>query len=263
MILAVYKHLVDQPKPGIEFHKFVKIVHQISPFDPELQKVDQKAFGRLGVALMHACSVKLNYLEGYKVLYVLHKHGIKYATCGEGFGMDVPTRNSSRIAITASSICLNLNPPKVSGALEVLQGCNYALPCEKNDKLTSLEQSDRADLLNRLIHLLMIDKQFDKVYDLLSRTDCASGLPDGARDFLNELLSQYSQNVDEVHILMEKLQFSREPKEIYNTENEMTEAVLQTEENVIEVLTENLNPAPAYLDGNPAQEVMNVKTSFI
>ena len=367
MILAVYKHLVDRSKPGTEFDKFVTIVHQklteralLSPIDPELQEIDQKAFGRLGVALMHACSVKGNYLEGYNVLHVLHKHGITYATCGEGFGMDVLTRTSSRIAITASSICLNLNPPQVSGALEVLRGSNYALPCKENDRLSSFERSDRADLLNRLVRLLMNREQFDEAYDLLSRTDYVSGLPDGARDFLNELLLLYSQNdlVDkavDVYMFMEKLQFSREPtsfravlncvgranrttfarqlfwtgclngiyprthnnsaplrmeipsnlttfeiqllvekhlnglrehprlslrpnalshtgnrdpltiivksvpEETSKTESELREAVLQTREKVIEVLTENLNPPLAYLDDNLAQEVMKVK----
>ena len=181
-VLEAYYHAFEANCPqtvGECFEKFsLKIQHHLEQRMPNLEPDcspsalldnDDKYFlGQLGVALMHLTYSKQLFSQGYTVLHVLHNFSINYSLYSGEFGAQKRALTTTEVALTAADICLNINEPLHSSALEVLRGTNYALPTV-GAMLTSEEAEWRRGVFLTLCQHFTSSMEFDLVYELLDK----------------------------------------------------------------------------------------------
>ena len=142
--------------------------------DPEcspsasLDDGDKDFIGQLGVALMYLCCHNQCFAQGYNVLHVLHNFSINYSFYSGEFGIQKRPLTTTEVSLTAADICLQLEEPVYTSALEVLRGTNYALPAQGSGALLTREEAGwRKRVVQTLCHTFMSEKKFDVVYELL------------------------------------------------------------------------------------------------
>ena len=134
-----------------------------------LDEFDKQFIGQLGVALMYFCYSKKCFTQGYNVLHVLHNLGINYALYSGEFGVQRRPLTTTEVSLTAADICLNLDEPVYTSALEVLRGTNYGRPAnDSGTLLTAREAEWRRHVWQSLCKNFMNQKEFDLVHELLS-----------------------------------------------------------------------------------------------
>ena len=161
------------------FEKFSSQIHhhlekRIPNPDPDrspsalLDDDDKYFLGQLGVALMYLSYSKQLFNQGYTVLHVLHNFSINYSLYSGEFGAQGRPLTTTEVALTAADICLNLNEPVYSSALEVLRGTNYALQAA-GTVLTSVEAEWRRGVFVTMCQYFISSKEFDLVLELLDK----------------------------------------------------------------------------------------------
>lgn len=129
---------------------------------------DKDFIGQLGVALMYFCYSKQCFAQGYNVLHVLHNFSINYSFYSGEFGMQKRLLTTTEVALTAADMCLHLDEPAYTSALEVLRGTNYALPANDSGALLTQKEAEwRRRVFQTLCKNFMIEKEFDFVRELL------------------------------------------------------------------------------------------------
>ncbi|XP_078357548.1 uncharacterized protein LOC144642464 isoform X2 [Oculina patagonica] len=127
---------------------------------------DKYFFGQLGVALMYLSYSKQLFNQGYSVLHVLHNLSINYSLYTAEFGVQGRPLTTTEVALTAADMCLRLNEPVYSSALEVLRGTNYALPAA--GRILSFVEADwRKGVFHTLCEHFLSTKEFHVVSELL------------------------------------------------------------------------------------------------
>lgn len=161
------------------FDKFASKIHDylkegMPEPDPEcspstsLDNGDKDFIGQLGVALMYFCWHNQCFAQGYNVLHVLHNLSINYSLYSGEFGIQKRPLTTTEVSLTAADICLHLEEPVYTSALEVLRGTNYALPAQGSVALLTPEEAGwRRCVVQTLCHTFMSEKKFDLVYELL------------------------------------------------------------------------------------------------
>lgn len=129
---------------------------------------DKYFFGQLGVALMYLSYSKQLFDQGYSVLHVLHNFSINYSLYCAEFGVQGRPLTTIEVALTAADICLNVNEPVYSSALEVFRGTNYALPAV-GTIMTSVEAEWRRGVFRTLCQHFISTKEFHFVSELLDK----------------------------------------------------------------------------------------------
>ncbi|XP_029209578.2 uncharacterized protein LOC114973339 isoform X2 [Acropora millepora] len=130
---------------------------------------DKCFFGEIGVALMSYCHQKKLFSQGYNVLHVLHNFSINYSLYTGEFGIQQRPLSTTEVSLTAADICLHLDTPASTSALEVLRGTNYALPAPDSGKaLTPEEAGWRRRVIDTLCHSFIAENQLTFVNELLS-----------------------------------------------------------------------------------------------
>ncbi|XP_068746754.1 uncharacterized protein [Montipora capricornis] len=193
---------------GDSFDKFASKVQfcfekeGLASVDPEgspssfLDVNDKYFFGQLGVALMYYCYQKKSYSQGYNVLHVLHNFSINYSLYTGEFGSQQRPLTTTEVSLTAADICLHLDTPAYSSALEVLRGTNYALPAENSGAVLSPEEAGwRRRVMQTMCQSFIKDHKFDVVYELLSEVgDIDVFGRRELKDLYNELLVSLIDN---------------------------------------------------------------------
>ena len=130
---------------------------------------DKCFFGEIGVALMSYCHQKKLFSQGYNVLHVLHNFSINYSLYTGEFGIQQRPLSTTEVSLTAADICLHLDTPASTSALEVLRGTNYALPAPDSGKaLTPEEAGWRRRVIDTLCQSFIAENQLTFVNELLS-----------------------------------------------------------------------------------------------
>lgn len=121
------------------------------------------------LALMSYCHQKKLFSQGYNVLHVLHNFSINYSLYTGEFGIQQRPLSTTEVSLTAADICLHLDTPASTSALEVLRGINYALPAPDSGKaLTPEEAGWRRRVIDTLCQSFIAENQLTFVDELLS-----------------------------------------------------------------------------------------------
>lgn len=147
----------------------------VAESDPErspssfLDVNDKCFFGQMGVALMSYCHQKKLFSQGYNVLHVLHNFSINYSLYTGEFGIQQRPLSTTEVSLTAADICLHLDTPAATSALEVLRGTNYALPAQDSGRALSQEEAGwRRRVIHTLCQSFIAENQLTFVDELLS-----------------------------------------------------------------------------------------------
>ena len=242
-VLQAFYHAFEANCPqtvGECFEKFsVKIHHHLEQRMPNLGPDcspsallddDDKFFlGQLGVALMYLMYSKQLFSQGYTVLHVLHNYSINYSLYSGEFGVQKRALTTTEVALTAADICLNINGPLHSSALEVLRGTNYALP-SVGTLLTPEEAEWRRGVFLTLCQHFTSSMEFDLAFELLDKVgDIEVFGSTELRALYNTLLCGLIKNnqlddATEVFQTMVKNRISREPESVRTLVNGFGEA---------------------------------------
>ncbi|XP_032240135.2 uncharacterized protein LOC5514676 isoform X1 [Nematostella vectensis] len=160
---------------GDAFPVFVSVLDQVVNEDNEsdasagevFDTNEQTLIGQLGVALMQECFGLQEFQDGYNILHTLHQYSINYSQYSANFIPNLPPLSPSSVAMLAVEICLSIQGPQYDSALEVLRGCNYALPAI-GTTLTIREANIRQSLFEKLAAYYLHRERTDEVEELLS-----------------------------------------------------------------------------------------------
>lgn len=242
-VLQAFYHAFEANCPqtvGECFEKFSLKIHyhleqRIPNLEPDsspsaLLDDDDKFFlGQLGVALMYLMYSKQLFSQGYTVLHVLHNFSINYSLYSGEFGVQKRALTTTEVALTASDICLNINGPLHSSALEVLRGTNYALP-SAGTMLTPEEAEWRRGVFKTLCQHFTSSMEFDLAFELLNKVgDVEVFGSTELRALYNTLLCGLIKNnqlddATEIFQTMVQKRISREPESVRALVNGFGEA---------------------------------------
>ncbi len=128
-----------------------------SPPQTALLASDKWFVSQIGIGLLKSCAEKEDWQGGFVILHHLHRYGVHYVKLSTPNAElppctpDPPTPCS--VALLAVSVCLHMD--QVSGALEVLQGCEWI---EATNPEESLQRTKLlVDMVERLLNLREVE----------------------------------------------------------------------------------------------------------
>ena len=242
------QHLTPDHNPGDSFDEETKML-----------------VGQLGVAFLSFCHERLNFLQGYGVLHVLHDFGINYSRYNSAFRLHQRPLSSSGVALLAADTCLKLDQPLYSSAFEVLRGTNYALPA-KGISLTSMEADQRSRVFHILCRNFIKEKNFNIVDELLNNIGDQEAFGNGGPGALyNEFLVALIQSNElnkaiELSSLMESNLISKDSESVRALVNGLGSAGLTTQAKTHFLSGYFTGVYPCFETGSPW--TVTIKTSF-
>ena len=118
---------------------------------------------QVGVALLKSCESDEDWQSGFVVLHHLHRFGIHYVKLSQPNACLPPCMphppSPCSVALTAINVCMHMD--QVSGALEVMQGCNWI------QASNTLELNTRTKLLIEMVEKFLQLKQSENAWKCL------------------------------------------------------------------------------------------------
>ena len=152
---------------------------------------DRWLISQVGIALLKGCDQHQDWQSGFLLLHNLHLHGIHYVKLSQPSSSLPPfvprPPSPCEVAMLAVKMCLKMK--QVTGALEVLHGCEWIKAA--NDE----ELIKRTETLCSVAEKCLAEKKLQDAWKCLDSIDCGGKVVAGSINMITNLHNKLLQNV--------------------------------------------------------------------